>query len=258
MITFPENPYNWDASSRSITSSVIDFSLKTKNGSKLKIAGLEKPVKLYIPRKPSAKDRKPAEEYFAKSGEDGTDIQYHSIYIPSDDVSVSIAITPDGNRTVVIYVSFKDKPTPENHAFSTILPNITYCQNHRAGGVPYNCTSHAYMFAISSSITGGTGLHYVGIRPVNSSRSFAPQSDKLHMRLRLRRDGGHSGRQKRSCIGTKEPPTTIPPTAIIKPSYNASTDVNYTMSVSVASCRYWSEKMNKWTSEGCKVRSLIL
>ncbi|EDO48488.1 predicted protein, partial [Nematostella vectensis] len=35
--------------------------------------------------------------------------------------------------------------------------------------------------------------------------------------------------------------------------YNASTDVNYTMSVSMTGCLYWSNSKSKWAGEGCKV-----
>jgi hypothetical protein len=63
---------------------------------------------------------------------------------------------------------------------------------------------------------------------------------------------------KRGCVGVKDPPTTPAPTPlIIIPLYNSSTDVNYTMSVSVTGCLYWSEKKSKWTSEGCKVLAII-
>ena len=50
MLAFKGNPYTWDASSKGIKSSVIDFSLKAANGSSLEVSGLSKPVELFIPQ----------------------------------------------------------------------------------------------------------------------------------------------------------------------------------------------------------------
>lgn len=56
------------------------------------------------------------------------------------------------------------------------------------------------------------------------------------------------------CVEFKDPPTTPPPTPrVIIPEYDPSTDVNYTLSISMAACLYWSEAKEKWTSYGCRV-----
>lgn len=71
MLAFKDNPYTWDATSKSIKSSVIDFSLKAADGETLEVSGLSKPVELFIPQKKRREDKgnitnttKPV--YFAK------------------------------------------------------------------------------------------------------------------------------------------------------------------------------------------------
>ncbi|XP_015751283.1 PREDICTED: sperm receptor for egg jelly-like isoform X1 [Acropora digitifera] len=57
MLAFADNPYTWDASSKGIKTSVIDFSLKAENGSLLEVSGLSKPVELFIPQKKESKSQ---------------------------------------------------------------------------------------------------------------------------------------------------------------------------------------------------------
>lgn len=57
MLAFTDNPYTWDASSKGIKTSVIDFSLKAANGSSLEVSGLSKPVELFIPQKKESKSQ---------------------------------------------------------------------------------------------------------------------------------------------------------------------------------------------------------
>ena len=57
MLAFKDNPYTWDASSKGIKSSVIDFSLKTGNGSAIEVSGLSKPVELFLPQKKESDEK---------------------------------------------------------------------------------------------------------------------------------------------------------------------------------------------------------
>lgn len=68
MLAFTDNPYTWDASSKDIKSSVIDFSLKAANGSTMEVAGLSKPVELFLPQKEGSEDKTNATTpvFFAK------------------------------------------------------------------------------------------------------------------------------------------------------------------------------------------------
>ena len=180
--------------------------------------------------------------------------------IPSKSASVFVEIKPEAGKALEVYLSYKTRPTVEEYGFTAVVPDIKYCHHNDTG---LNCSSDAYIIVVSSAVTGHTGVHYVGIRypqpeveleTGNVTSSEGEREDEDDTR-RMRRDcGTHGGRQKRSCIGVKDPPTTPPPTPkIMIPQYDNSTDVNYTMSVTVTSCLYWSESKQAWIGDGCSV-----
>ena len=77
MLAFNDNPYTWDASSKSIKSSVIDFSLKSGNGSAIEVSGLPEPVELFIPQKKDKdKGNATAPAYFAKPSDGSNNMRY--------------------------------------------------------------------------------------------------------------------------------------------------------------------------------------
>lgn len=90
MLAFQDNPYTWDASSKNIKSSVIDFSLKTADGSALEVSGLPEPVELFIPQKEGTKDKgnETATVYFAKPSNGSNNFRYHKVVIPSESSSM--------------------------------------------------------------------------------------------------------------------------------------------------------------------------
>lgn len=186
-------------------------------------------------------------------------IRYHQVVIPSKSASVFVEVKPEDGKSLEVYVSYKTRPTVEEYGFSVIIPNIEYCNDTGTG---INCSSEAYVFTVSSALTGHTGVHYVAIRFPEVEKDDATSSEEEGKvdALRVRRGcESHGGRQKRACVGVKDPPTTPPPTPkIVIPQYNETTDVNYTMSVTVTSCLYWSEKKQAWTDDGCKVKCSTL
>ena len=261
MLNMEENPYSWDPSANSVKSAVVDFSLKSTDGKALKIDGLSKPIELFLPvkKEETKKENKTAEHFFLKPSSGTNNMRYHSVVIPSDDVMVTLRIQPENNTFVDVYLGVNKKPKPEDGTkyLHKVLPDFSSCSNHLVGNKYSNCKSDPYGIILTSAMTGGLGLHFVGIRYSNSLPTPSPEFAETVARRRRDVDPEciiHNGRQKRACVGVKTPPPTPPPTTrIIVPLYNASTDVNYTMSVSVAGCLYWSEKKQKWTSEGCKV-----
>jgi len=249
MTSFSENPFTWDDSAKGIRSSVVDFSLKKDDGTSFPITGLKDPVELFIPvtRKVQTTGNKSDENYFAKPSDGFGNLQYHRIDIPSVNSIVFFDIRPEHGQVLDIFVTAGKKPTPANYQFKTRVPDFSSCSASSKIFGYSNCSKNPYEISLASNVTGKTGTHYIGIM------FAANKTDKAQTRV-SRSCGGQGGRQKRSCIGVKDPPTTPPPSPkIIKPEYNISTDVNYTMSVTVTSCLYWSEKKQVWTNEGCSV-----
>ena len=250
-MNFKHNPFTWDMSSGNISSGVIDFNVKTNHGAKLDISGLQSPVELYIPRKPDSSNSsmKRDERYFVKPGQ----IQYHRIWFSKGEVA-HVEIKPQHGTFLDIYVSHEVKPTQNSHDYRTTVPDFSSCLSTSDDSELLSCTSDPYTISLSSLVTGHTGRHFLGVSFKPSAVQGAEEGlDALE--LRSKRDcGSHGGRQKRSCVGVKDPPTTQAPTPRIHiPQYNSSTDANYTMYVGLAGCMYWSEAEEQWTTEGCQV-----
>lgn len=255
MLAFKNNPFTWDKSAQTVKSSVLDFKLKASGGETLNISGLPEPVALFIPiasqEQSSDEGNSSTEILFAKTSNGTSNIRYHRFTVSSHDVLVTIQIKPEKGRTMDIFVNYKTKPTPQSNIFNTTIPNFSSCTNMtRNSSNGLNCSSDPYTFSFSSLISGHTGTHFLGIRYIKKHSG----ADNINSR-RKRSCGQSHGRVKRSCVDVKDAPTTPPPTPkIIIPTYNSSTDANYSLSISVSGCLYWSESQEKWTSEGCRVR----
>ena len=253
MVTFRMNPYVWTNSSKDIESSVLSVDLKKQDGSRLNVSDLSHPIELFIPVKsPDGTIQNDMQGHlFVKPFNDSSAIRYHKIILDNDLESALVEIRPQSHTFFDVFVSAGVKPTPDNYTFITRIPNVSLCEGFKVEIGYFNCTSNPYMFSLSSNVTGDIGVHYIGIsltrkanktNVTNNHRRFKRSCKDIH------------GRQKRSCIGVKDPPTTPPPTPrVIVPTYDALTDVNYTMSVQMKRCLYWSEVREAWSSEGCKV-----
>ena len=226
-------------------------------------------MRLYIPQ--NSGNGSPADvtkntmQYFAKPSyniHESKLIQYHKISIPDQGDVVSVKLHPEKSATSLrVYVSSSDFPTPKEHNFSIVLP----CNKEEQ-----KCNrKDLYAFSFNTSDTGNTGLHYIGIHYyVNTTYDVMFQDEgKLttmngSVQERPRRSidcDSRSRRQKRSCIGVKDPPPPPTPAPIVlRSEYNASTDLNYTLFVTIGSCLYWSEVKEQWTDEGCKVRPTLV
>jgi len=240
----------------------MDVSIKT-NGSYAHFSQLEEPFELFIPLKHQKKQGKD-KKFFVKWSNSFENVRYHKVDIPSDGAVAIIDIVPAENNFVDIFISAGFRPSPGNYTYSTYVPNYSNCRKVASGAESQRCRSISpYRLLVSSSLTGASGEHYIGILlHKNSSRSVRKNdtSTKGDVNKRHSRSiyNSRSGRKKRSCIEVKNPPNTLQPKPeIIKPPYNSTVDVNYTMSVWISSCLYWSKEKHQWTNEGCKVIRVI-
>lgn len=246
MTSFNENPFTWDESAQGIQSSVVEFSLKKGDGTTLEVSDLTNPVELFIPvtREGEKSGNGSDQTFFAKPSNGSDNLRYHRIDIPSANVIVFLKIRPQPGTFLDVFVSAQKKPTPIEYQHRTRVPDFSSCAAYPKSTGYHNCGNNPYVVSLSSDVTG---VHYIGIM-------FASNRTKKTRKRVKRSCGNQSGRQKRSCIGVKDPPTTPPPTPkVVIPQYDASTDANYTLSVTVTSCLYWSDTKQAWTNEGCSV-----
>ena len=263
MITFGSNPFLWDKTSENVTSDVLDINIKT-NGSDVRFSQLEEPFELFIPLKYQKKQGSD-DKFFVKLSNSFENIRYHKIIIPSDGAVAIIDIVPAEHKFLKIFISAGFRPTPENYTYTTFVPNYSTCGKATSNNDSQQCKSISpYRLLVSSSLTGALGDHYVGILLHKNSSEGLGMDDTstegdVHRRHSRSICNSMSGRKKRSCIGVKDPPQTPPPKPeIIKLPYNSTVDVNYTMSVWISSCLYWSKKKQQWTNDGCKVIRVII
>ena len=257
MLSMEENPFTWEDSAKDVKSKVLDFELKNSNGTQYNVSGLSQEVELIIPPKTKQPDVE-TKTYFLKPTFNGS-MQYHQISIPGREYAVSIKLKPVGNRNITVLVRSGIRPTLTEFNMSVVIPNFSSCNYSEYVGYT-NCTSDPYVITLSHARTSNIGLHYIGIlynRTADTAITANRQDgNATTIQIRMRRDCfSRNGRMKRSCVGVKDPPTTLPPTRLDVPRYNLTTDLNYTMSVSMSICLYWNPNVSQWTSDGCRVRT---
>ena len=222
----------------SVDSMVIDITIRNSQGMEIKIANLTKPIELHIPNKNKQEQSKQSPHLFLQPGV----IRYHSLVIPSSEHLVSLRIKTVNDKRLLVYFGRGFKPTNDNYSSIASLPDFSSCRNERS-----NCSGDPHSLKLIKNVPG---LYYIGISLVKIQNGSVS---------RLRRSCPGTGRRKkRYCIQVKDPPTTPPPTPlIIMPQYDANTSVNYTFSVTMGTCLYWSEEEDKWSNKGCKVGKQI-
>ena len=232
------NPFTWDSSSKKIKSSVTSLNLQSGNGKKINVSNLDSDIEIVIPiSSPPTNKSNGTEHYFLKPNK----MSFHGYHAGLADVPVSIRIGVQDERIAIkLFVKFGERPTIEDfdHNFTV----TSKCRNQTSE--TQNRTScvfeeNSLTVVPSVPIRLYIGLLFLGAKDVNE-----------HSRIR-RSCFGH-GRERRSCVGVKDPPPKGVTKTVI-PQYDSSTDVNYTLSITQSSCLYWSEDKEKWTSDGCRV-----
>ena len=233
------NPFTWDNSSKKIKSSVISLDLQGANGEKINVSNLDNYIEILIPISSSPqKTNNATDHYFLKPNK----MSFHSYYAEIADVPVSIKIGAKKLGVVIeMFLKFGARPTIEDsdHNFTV----TSSCKNQTDD--KQNETScfleESYLTVVPSEpIYLYIGLLFRGAQNLTE-----------HSRRRRSACLGH-GRERRSCVGFKDPPPKGVTETVI-PQYDPSADVNYTFSITQSSCLYWSEEKEKWTSDGCKV-----
>jgi hypothetical protein len=257
----------------------------------MKLSLLENPINLFLPRKEpdpnhfESRNISAIEMNFFLKPVNATNttmnMRYHTLSIPSPYVTVTIILIPQEGEQIEVFIRARERPTPLQYFYRQILPDLSSCDDKNVRTFDYkNCTKDPYKLEISSNTTRSIGLHYIGLRHVPQQ----PHEEGLIMKLNAsvlneiksillklfkkatkKADNdvssklnspckSHNGRQKRSCVGAKEPPTTPPNILTMYPAFDPITDVKYHLSSFLSSCLFWSEEEEEWKSDGCRVR----
>ena len=239
-MTFDFNPFTWDASSSSIKSSVCSLELSSDGNGTLDVSGLDNDIEVTIPINPNEEESStPASSFLTPNK-----MTVHSYYAELANAPVSLYLAgQDKDAVVEVLIKFGARPTIEEFD-QNITIALSSCQTNITGvNTTHNeCASRSPISV--SVIPPQPGVIYVGILSLGENN--------ITEHSRKRRSCFGRGRQRRSCVGVKDPPLQGLNKSVI-PKYDPLTDVNYTMTMSQSNCLYWSTTMEKWTSEGCKV-----
>ena len=250
MLAVDFNPYTWDDSSKAIQSSVTGLELKNGNA-KVNVSNLDDDIVMVIPisnpPKNNTNTSEVPEHLFLKPQK----MAVHSYYAELADVPVSIEMGVQVLEVAVqLFVKFGSRPVIDDFDHNFTISFKSTCVVSAEG----NETTCLFEKTSVAVVPSTPGRLFVGVLRSQNSTEHAKDSTE-HSRGR-RSCFGH-GRQKRACVGFKDPPPKGVSKTIV-PQYDPSTDVNYTMSITQSSCLYWSEDKDKWTSDGCKVIHLSL
>ena len=230
MASLGMNPY----SSPGISSSVLSFELKDTGKRNIPVAGLSENIRITIPTNPINEDEL-AEKSFAKPSQ----MKYHFVHVKRAGTAVKMKLTTKKDTAAMaLFVKLNARPSVSDSEHNFTIPDTSIC----AQGNLDDCrTDDPYSVTV---VTRKAGILHIGIVYL--------EDIKLDEHPRARRSCFGRGRQKRSCVGIKDAPPKGSNETVI-PTYDPTTDLDYTMSISQTSCLYWSDEEQKWTSAGCQV-----
>ena len=219
-----------------------------RHGKKLRIADLNTPIGLTFSKEPQEADiaRATDSTFFLRVGE----MRYHSIYVPSNKVTVTVQIKPLSNLTLSVYIRKGWRPTRKQYDLHFALPNFAFVTLPNAGFKENNnfSTRDPYEFDILPNDTASIGQHFIGIE-INADSSNMTTTSVME-------NGGknemNSDVNNDVCVTEKPPPISTPPQDTSR-QFNPKTDVNYSIYVTMRSCVFWDPLNDEWSARGCQV-----
>ena len=242
VIASPVNYFAWDPSANVIASGVLEIELRGESGQVKSVHNLADYIQLEIQLNEQSVQNESIvnAQLFLKPGK----MQFHTINVIQEGTSYLLTLTT--RATVKVFVKHGSKPSVEDHEGNYTIPDFSSCIRE-IGEDEYNCSRNPHQLLLRNDVLKKPGAYYLGLL-------FSGNYSSGNHSHRARRSCFSTKRQKRSCVETKDPP---PPLGeyVTAPflTYDALTDVNYTMDTEELSCRFWSEDQQKWVTDGCKV-----
>ena len=246
MLSFSFNPYTWDGTKERVGSDVVSLHLKNNDSEPIKVSNLTEDIVIVTPLKLQKISASEKSWYFTKND----DLRFHEINVKYENTLLMLEIKPqDPTVHLFVYMRFGQRPTTQNYDFNaTISPDekcVWMISTHGKSNGQTVCSLNPH--APIQVLAARPGKYLLGLKNYNATVNLS------HTREERSCLGGR--RRKRSCVEVKDPPPTPPQSenVPVMPVYDSTTDQNYTLKVTLGSCVYWSETLDKWISSGCRV-----
>lgn len=239
MVTFDFNPYAYDAASKPVTTKVCSFDLKPKGKKSFNVANLTEDILITLPNDQNSSNHGQPTDTFLRPYK----MMIRSLYAEQAGIPVTLTIRARDDAAVIeVFVKFGSEPSPEEYDQNYTIVLDPSCQNSPQHKPKEKMCEQERL--IMSVLPTKPNLVYFGLLYLEGKN----RAD--HNRRKRSCFGG--GREKRSCVGFKDPPPKGYNKTVV-PKYDPKTDVNCKMSISQSNCLYWSINQEKWTSDGCEV-----
>ena len=245
MLSIPFNPFTWDNTRGRVDSDVLALDLKDSSRSLIKVSNLTEDIVIVTPLKPQQVSIQ-IPQYFTQND----NLRFHQIDVEYENTMIMLEITPnEASTSLFVYLQYGQRPTTQEHDINATVSKIETCiwtsAHDKAGGIT-KCSLNGLKTVPIETVARQPGRYFLGVQSYNTS--------VIPLKRRKRSCFGNK-RQKRSCVQVKDPPPTPPQSenVTVVPEYDPITAKNYTLRVALGSCVYWSDELEKWTTDGCRV-----
>ena len=230
---------------------MLDVTLWSDTGIPLQVSELSRPMKLTFLGRRQERNENATTESRSFLMENG--LRYYTFWIPSYEATTTITISTKRNITLQAYISHDARPTALQYHLSFSLPNDqnSSCSNATASDDGNSCSSRdLYTFVLRPNATGHKGRHFIGIK---IAATGLKQQDEIKSRTKKSCES-YLKRSKRFCVEEKPAPSTsgssVSGTIM---EADSTSDLNYTLFITVVTCVFWDELRETWSTRGCKV-----
>ena len=237
----PFNPFTWDITRERVHSDVLTLEIKDDQGKTIKVSQLPSDVTMKISLEQPYSVIENSHLFIKKN-----DSRFHEIVVNYE--NTLIQLETHAAVDLIIFIKFGSRPTINEHDLNgTVSRNEVCVWTRIQGKIDWKRLCSRNGINPIQFLAQKAGRYFIEVR---SHEGFI----KPHQRQKCSCFG--HGRQKRSCNEVKSPPPTSSQNKNVSvvPAYDPSTDHNYTLRVALASCVYWSDDRQMWTTEGCQVR----
>ncbi|XP_028416899.1 polycystic kidney disease protein 1-like 2 [Dendronephthya gigantea] len=289
LAVFNKNPFNWDNTSETITSDVVDIVIDSKMN--ISSSNFSEEAGITVARnasqfpKPNGFYMKPSQTNSTASTKEY--LKYHCFNRSSNYTSMNFEIHPDEiGIHLKVYLKSGGKPDIKSGDFdlSYHLPDLKSCSvpegtimnseilhNHNFGQAILvdlkNCSRDPYTVFVSNQDLNDTGKHCFAVQHIQYLNESSDEELDAGSASRKRRSVScevGARRVRRSCVivpPAPPKPTHKPPIKILVADnlgfdgkfFFPNQTPNYNSTMFESSCMHWDVENETWTGDGCRV-----